>query len=122
MTLPEALIVIIIIAVLAAVALPRYVSQSERGVVAEAIQVLSAIRHAEEAYFLENNSYTNNLALLDVDAPPSTDFTYEVDGAGLGTAKRSEGDCINKTITLTVGGVFGGSHPFGPNPDSGASC
>jgi prepilin-type N-terminal cleavage/methylation domain-containing protein len=118
-TLIELLVVVVILGVLAAAVLPRYLSQPERGVVVEAVAALSAIRQAEASYFLENSStYTTTLGNLDIDVT-QTKFTYTIDSDGKATAKRVGGgaDFADKTITLSSDGVFGGTHPFGPNPD-----
>lgn len=56
-TIIEIIIVIVIIGVLASVAMPSYNSSVERTKSAEGIQVLMAIRDAQEIYFFENGSY-----------------------------------------------------------------
>ena len=56
-TLAELLIVIVILGILGGIALPRFFPQAEKGRVAEAIAMLSAIRQGEEAYKLENGVY-----------------------------------------------------------------
>ena len=138
-TLIEILMVVVIIGVLASLVLPRYFGQTERAVVGEAVAHLSAIRQAEEAFRLENGSYTQDLDLLDIDvphldgthAPSSTDkFVYQILSADAvsfaAEASRRNVDnpsnCDRKTIVLTNGGLFSGTHPFGPNPDAGAAC
>ena len=125
-TLTEILIVVVIIGILAALALPRFMRQDERGIVAEAVAMLSAIRQAEESYRLENSvtTYATDLSAtgpLGVDVSSSTKFTYAVDGtSGTATATRTPaGACTSTdfgscTITLTSAGVWGGTHPFRP--------
>ena len=123
-TLAEILIVVVLLAVLAAIVLPRYISQKERGIVAEAVAHLSAIRQAEAAWSLEQPTpgYTADLTLLDVDVNASTNFSYAVVAAtGTATATRlpKSGTCSstnfgNCIITLTAAGVWGGDHPFKP--------
>lgn len=56
-TLAELLIVIVILGILGGIALPRFLPQAERGRVAEAVAMLSAIRKGQEAYKLEKNEY-----------------------------------------------------------------
>ena len=129
MTLMEIMIVIIIMAILACIVLPKFTGQSERGTVTEAIQGLSAIRQAEEAWRLDNaNVYTSTLANLDIDLV-QTNFTYGIVAAAgptfTATATRQNtgtGPCTNKTVTLDNTGTFGGTHPFGPNPVANATC
>jgi prepilin-type N-terminal cleavage/methylation domain-containing protein len=120
-TLTEVLIVVVVLAILAALVLPRFSSQDERGFIAEATGALSAVRQAEEAYRLENPTYTNVIADLDVDISTSTNFDYTITGATaadfLITAERNGGQYNGMTITLDQSGDFGGTHPFGPEPD-----
>lgn len=123
MTLMEIMVVIIIMAILACIVLPKFTGQTERGIVAEGIQGLSAIRQAEEAWRLDNSdSYTTALGSLDIDLT-QTKFVYTiVAGAGptfTATATRQPaGTCNNTyngcTITLDNTGTWGGSHPFKP--------
>ncbi|MBI4436302.1 MAG: prepilin-type N-terminal cleavage/methylation domain-containing protein [Candidatus Omnitrophica bacterium] len=68
-TLLELLIVIIILGILAALALPQYLKTVERGRGAEAIVNLGTIRTGELNYYAENRVYTPDLDLLDIDNP-----------------------------------------------------
>jgi type IV pilus assembly protein PilA len=63
-TLIELLVVIIIIGILAAIAIPVFLSQRQKGYDA---QVKSALRNAataEEAWLTDNNTYTDTIANL----------------------------------------------------------
>ena len=66
-TLLELLVVVLIIGILAAIALPQYkkVVLKSRG--AEAIATLKTIIDAQRIYYLTNGSYTTNLTLLDIE-------------------------------------------------------
>jgi type IV pilus assembly protein PilE len=75
-TLVELMIVIAVIGTLAAIAIPsyrRYLIRSQRS---EAKIALMALQTAEEKYYLQNNTYTNNVTA----APPT----------GLGLPSTSE--------------------------------
>lgn len=133
LTLIEILIVIIIMAILATMILPKFFGQEERGYVAEAVGILSAMRQGEEAYKLEYSGYkyptsTADWALLGMDSPTGV-FTYTVTQVGTTTsfiaraARNAGGSCAaGLTITLSSSGTYGGTHILGPNPDPGASC
>lgn len=118
-TLTEILIVVVILGLLASFALPRFMSQDERGIVAEAIGMLSAIRQAELAYSAEHSgAYTSTLDDLDVTVT-QTKFTYLVDSSGNATATRAStapADYKDKTIILNINGTWSssGTHPFSP--------
>jgi len=90
-TLAELLIVIVILGILGGIALPKFFPQAEKGRVAEAVGMLSAIRMGEEAYKLENGVYlaiTNSAAgtewnKIGMDSPntstaDSRNFEYSV--------------------------------------------
>lgn len=61
-TLVELLLVITILGILAAMAIPRLFPQSEKARMAEALNILSAVRQGEEAYFLQKGDYIFNIS------------------------------------------------------------
>lgn len=68
-TLVELLVVVIIIGILAAAAVPRYFRAVERTRASEAAGLLSGIAAAQERYNQRTGGYTANADLLDVDLP-----------------------------------------------------
>ena len=74
-TLLELLMVVIIIGILAAIALPQYTRVAERSRGAEALSVLAAMRSSEQRFLVtpppggNNANFAVNLALLDIDVP-----------------------------------------------------
>ena len=68
-TLFELLVVVLIIGILAAIALPQYEKTVERARAAEAMQMVSAIARANEVYKMGNGSYTKDISLLDIQVP-----------------------------------------------------
>ena len=135
-TLAEILMVVVILGILSAVALPRLAPQKEKAYVSEALGILSAIRQAEEAHRLEFSSYcavdggatvaSCTWAQLGFDAAPDSDFwTYDmVADATTVTITAERVDfrwsgagafpLTAPTITLTEAGVYGGDHPNRP--------
>jgi type IV pilus assembly protein PilA len=63
-TLVELLVVIIIIGILAAIALPNFLSQNAKAKQSEAKQNVSAINRVQTAYRTENTSFASNFDLL----------------------------------------------------------
>lgn len=120
-TLPEVLIVVVIIGVLSALIIPRFAAQPERAKAAEAAGILGAIRQGEMAYKLDTGSYLSTpadavgWAKLGLDSPDSANWTYTIDSGGNGTATRKVGTSVNKTILLSIAGVWGGDHPNVPS-------
>ncbi len=65
-TLVELLVVVLIIGILAAVAVPQYFKVVEKGRITEAVSCANDINGSEARYFLKNNTYTATQANLDV--------------------------------------------------------
>jgi type IV pilus assembly protein PilA len=65
-TLIELLVVIIILGVLSAIVLPNLFSQIGKAREAEAKQILSAIGQAQQAYFFEKGTFSNNHSALEI--------------------------------------------------------
>ena len=68
-TLIELLVVVLIIAILAAVAVPQYNKAVERSRALEGIMLTRAILNAQQHYFLENGNYTKDLNDLNIQIP-----------------------------------------------------
>jgi type II secretory pathway pseudopilin PulG len=58
------LIVVAIIGILAAIAIPQYNKYRQRAQDAVAVSAIDAIVSAQQLYFTDNNTYTSNYALL----------------------------------------------------------
>ncbi|MCX5687435.1 MAG: prepilin-type N-terminal cleavage/methylation domain-containing protein [Candidatus Omnitrophica bacterium] len=82
-TLTELLIVVIIIGILIALALPMLVKTMEKAKLKEVLSSLNFIRTGEKAYFLEHNQYTLNISDLNIDDPNTLNsnnryFSYDI--------------------------------------------
>ena len=65
-TLVELAVVIVIIGVLAAFGVPRFIKSVERSKAAESFSYLSAVRDAQERYIAREGVYADNVSKLDI--------------------------------------------------------
>jgi type IV pilus assembly protein PilE len=130
-TIVEVLIAVVVIAVLAAVALPGYQSTIRKGKRSEAFAALSALQQAQERWRGNNSAYTTTLAnTAAADAPPnglgvaantssglyavsvtdpsSTGYTA-LATAVAGTSQASDGNCKVLGVRIAAGNVKYGS-------------
>ena len=68
-TLIELLVVVLIIGILAAIAVPQYQLAVAKSRAMTVINVLRAIKNAQELYYLTNDKYSTNFAELDIVLP-----------------------------------------------------
>ncbi|MBL8012627.1 MAG: prepilin-type N-terminal cleavage/methylation domain-containing protein [Candidatus Omnitrophica bacterium] len=111
-TLLEILIVIIIISILAAIAMPSYSLHVERVKATEGVGLLTVLLAAQERYRLENNAYATAIGSLDIDVPNSANFNLPPNlynaAARVATLSRSDGTytlCINSTGVVSCSGA-----------------
>ena len=102
-TLVELAVVIIIIGVLAAFAVPRFLDSVERSKAAEAFNYLSAVRAAQERYQVRQGTYADDITKLDIQMPTPKYFAVGTPAAG-GTSSLED----SWTLTLTRSGAAGG--------------
>ena len=89
-TLVELMIVVAIIGILAAIAIPQFAAYRERGYIASMQADVNAIRIAEEAYYVQNNAYIATSA-------PETDLS------AFGGVKVSAGNAATVALVGTTG-------------------
>jgi type IV pilus assembly protein PilA len=78
-TLIELLVVIVIIGLLAAIALPSFLNQSNKARYSEAKTYIGTMSRLQQAYYLEKRTFTDDMGKLNVGVNPSTsNFTYSV--------------------------------------------
>lgn len=85
-TLVELMVVIIIIGILSALALPSFLNQANKAKEAEARQYIGAMNRSQQAYFLENAQFATDFGPLGVGIKTdSTNYTYGIDTTAGGT-------------------------------------
>jgi prepilin-type N-terminal cleavage/methylation domain-containing protein len=102
-TLVELAVVIVIIGVLAAFGVPRFLKSVERSKSAEAFAYLSAVRASQERFLAQNSTYTSDLSSLDIMYSTPKYFTVGSIQAG------STGSLQNSwSLTMTRSGPSAG--------------
>ena len=71
-TLIELLVVVLIIGILAAIAIPKYMRAVEKSQLMLAVQMGTKVREAQETFFLASGRYTNDVEDLDIEFPNCT--------------------------------------------------
>jgi prepilin-type N-terminal cleavage/methylation domain-containing protein len=81
-TLIELLIVVVIIGILAAIAIPKFSSTKGQAFLAAMRSDLRNLATAEEGYYYSNNSYSNNLSQLNFNTSAGVTITVPEATAG----------------------------------------
>lgn len=99
-TLVELLIVVVIIGILAAIAVPAYTDYVTRGKLVDATSQLANARVQLEQYYQDNRNYGSTSSSCGISVPitPSRYFTFTCNWGPTGTT--------NQTYTITATGVI----------------
>ncbi|CAD5952219.1 PHA accumulation regulator DNA-binding-like protein [Planktothrix rubescens] len=98
-TLIELLVVIIIIGILAAIALPSFLSQASKAKQSEGKQYLASINKGQQAYYVENTSFGTSIEALQIGIKTSTNnYTY-------GVSATTVGGSTSGAVPLATGGL-----------------
>ena len=85
-TLIELMIVVVIIGILAALAIPRFMQATVKAKESEAKTILKQIYTLERTYRQENSAgYTMSLPNIGFDVPTNSRYVYAIAAAGLNT-------------------------------------
>jgi len=91
-TLIELLVVIIIIGILAAIALPSFLSQANKGKQSEARTYVGTLNKGQQAYYTEKNSFATDISTLGVGIKTaSINYNYAVGVLNSGTTAVAVG-------------------------------
>lgn len=110
-TLVELLVVVLIIGILAAIALPQYKKAVEKSKEAKVLNALRPIAQAAEQYFLANGTYATSFDQLDITLPSSTEKTCNFDNSFDADRIYVNGVCVNlvNTPRLVRASVYPGT-------------
>ena len=78
-TLIELLVVIIIIGILSAIALPSFLNQANKAKESESKQYIGSTNRAQQAYYLEKNTFGSDISLLGLGIKTdTTNYSYSI--------------------------------------------
>jgi type II secretion system protein G len=108
-TLIELMIVIVIIGILAAIAIPRFATVRDDAEQASCRQNLNSLATAEEMYYADNASYTDNSGdELDTYIQNSSSMSCPSDDSSYGIALISNGYSIACANSTSHGNIVNG--------------
>ena len=111
-TLIELLVVILIIGILAAIAIPSFLSQKDKAGDASAKSYARNMQTAQETYFTDNNAYADDLARLQTiepalrETPGSTAPTADDVPAGGFTVTATSDKGVTYRVTRNADGTL----------------
>lgn len=90
-TLIELMIVVAIIGILAAIAIPNFLTYQCKARQAEAKTNLGAIRVSQEAYYAEYDTYSSNIDALGFVVKGTSRYSYSITGGDAGFTATADG-------------------------------
>lgn len=104
-TLIELLVVMLVIGILAALALPSFLNCAKTSKKSESKTYVGSLNKGQQAYYTENEKFSNSIAALGIGIPPST-ANYQYSTKSTKTAAFNYGIAKNKGFKSDIGGVF----------------
>lgn len=117
-TLIEILVVVLIIGVLAAIAVPQYQLAAGKSKFAAVKGIAKAIADAEERYYNNNGEYTKDFSALDVTKP--SDVSCWIWATGINSQKAVACYASVNNITMAYYHFFNKGNPY--NNDGKRAC
>ena len=106
-TLVELLVVIIIIGILSAIALPSFLSQAAKARQSEGKANVGSLNRAQQTYYLENQTFTNDITSLGIGISNTNNYSYSAETISLITNDvANKAKALNVDLKSYVGGVF----------------
>jgi type IV pilus assembly protein PilA len=117
-TLIELLIVVVIIGILAAIAIPKFANTKEKAYVASMRSDLRNLATAEEGYLADYVTYAGTLANLNYMNSPGNTITITA-ASGSGWSATAKNNATSETCGIFVGS---GPPPITGQPEGGVKC
>jgi type IV pilus assembly protein PilA len=110
-TLIELLIVVVIIGILAAIAIPKFANTKEKAYVASMKADLKNLVNVEEAYFADNNTYGSTAQLTGKFSVSKGNVMGAIAGTATGWSATITNPAVTTTGTSTCGIYAGDATP-----------
>ena len=114
----ELVIVIVILAIIAGLAVPRYIRTANRSRANEALSVLAELRESAQRFYARNNATYLGMTIATLDFDPTdvggtANFSYNLTGVA-SAAFIFAASALNGTgcVQVDQGGVVGGSSVY----------
>jgi len=117
-TLIELLMVVVIIGILAAIAIPKFVNTKAKAYAASMRDDLRNLATAQESYLADWNSYTGTLTNLNFQTSPGNTVSITA-ATGAGWAATASNTATTETCGVYVGSV---TPPIAGQPEGGVQC
>ncbi len=131
-TLIELLIVVVIIGILAAIAIPKFANTKEKAYIASMKSDLRNLVTAEEAYFADSVKYSSSVACANPPTPGTVSFctttgnTLAAPAVGTGTQAGWTASITNLNTTKSCAIYIGAQAPAAPattsDPEGAPVC
>jgi prepilin-type N-terminal cleavage/methylation domain-containing protein len=113
-TLIELLIVVVIVGILAAIAIPKFVNTKEKAYIGSMKSDLRNLATAQEAFLFDSLTYTSNLALLNFSTSAGVTITINTATGGGWSATASHAVTTRRCYM-----IYGSAPPLGPATQEG---
>lgn len=105
-TLIELLVVIIIIGILSAIALPSFLNQANKAKESESKQYIGSTNRAQQAYYLEKNTFGSDISLLGLGIKTdTTNYSYSIISPTSSSVANVSYPKFTQTLRAHTGGV-----------------
>lgn len=101
-TLIELIVVVIVIGILAGIAIVRLRMAKDKAIIATMTSDLHAVAEEQEAHFIENRFYSNDLVVLHAVASPNNTISI-VEATASGWSGRVDNPLVSKVCVIVVG-------------------
>ncbi|MBW4639530.1 MAG: prepilin-type N-terminal cleavage/methylation domain-containing protein [Gloeocapsa sp. UFS-A4-WI-NPMV-4B04] len=99
-------VVIIIIGILSAIALPSFLNQASKARQSEARTNIGALNRTQQSYYLENQAFTNNITSLGIGIKNSDNYNFSATGADVTNAVGNLAESKKPDLKAYTDGVF----------------